>query len=436
MPALGKWARLDGRPGGGGRSLVMRAPAAPLSAASIVRRYYGVWLVYSLAGGFLAGVYPLFLRSRGLNQFEINSLLAMYFAVTFLLDVPTGAFADAIGRRLAFVLGCAMRCLGFGLYFVSHTYVLFLVAETIDAIGTAFCNGAIDAWGVDALDEAGFEGTKDRIFSRISQLSSLGFMATALVGALVAQIDIAWPWLLGAGGFVVSGLFGTLLRERPRLASGGGHRAMREAIGARIGAGLRRGFSIRSVRLLSYAEAIVLALWAPYWLEWPLLFKDGYGAGVWVVGWIFCVLGLGRMIGAEAAARMVGVVPRRPRLLSGLMIASGALLAGAGFAAGRPNVALALLFLMNVFQGAREPLALSWFNEQLEADERATMLSFRGTMATAGGSMGLLLGGYVADLRGIPFAWKLAGTLSLVAVPCYLTLRPRPSLTAPERTLP
>jgi len=44
--------------------------------------------------------------------------------------------------------------------------------------------------------------------------------------------------------------------------------------------------------------------------------------------------------------------------------------------------------------------------------------------------------GYLADLRGIPFAWKLAGTLSLVAVPCYLALRPRPSLTAPERTLP
>jgi MFS family permease len=413
----------------------MQSPPDLLSAASVVRRYYGVWLVYSLAGGFLAGVYPLFLRSRGLNQFEINSVLAMYFAVTFLLDVPTGAFADAIGRRLAFVVGCALRCLAFGLYFLSHTYVLFLVAETIDAAGTTFCNGAVDAWGVDALDEAGFVGTKDGLFSRISQLSSLGFMATALIGAVVGQVDIAWPWLLGAGGFVVSGLVGTLLRERPRLPSGG-HRAMREAIGTRIGAGFQRGFGVRSVRLLSLAEAIVLALWAPYWLEWPLLFKDGYGAGVWVVGWIFCVLGLGKMLGAEAAARMVGVAPRRPRLLSGLLIASGLLLAGAGFAADRPSVALALLFLMNVCQGAREPLALSWFNEQLEPEERATMLSFRGTMATAGGSMGLLLGGYVADLRGIPFAWKVAGTLSLLAVPCYLALRPRPDLAAPRRTLP
>ena len=47
--------------------------------------------------------------------------LAVYFAVTFLLDVPTGAFADAIGRRLAFVLGCALRCLAFGLYYLLAT---------------------------------------------------------------------------------------------------------------------------------------------------------------------------------------------------------------------------------------------------------------------------------------------------------------------------
>jgi MFS family permease len=401
----------------------MASPPARLSTASIIRRYYGVWLAYSLAGGFLGGVYPLFLRSRGLSQFEMNSLLAAYFAVTFLLDVPTGAFADTLGRRLAFTLGCALRCLAFGLYFVSHAYVLFLVAETIDAAGTTFCNGAIDAWGVDALDEAGFQGTKHGLFSRISQLSSLGFMATALIGAYVAAADLAWPWLLGAGGFLLSGLVGTLLRERPRGTPASGHRAVRVAIRVRIGAGLRRGFGVRAVLLLSLAEAIVLGVWAAYWLEWPLLFKDGYGAGVWIVGWIFCLLGLGRMLGAEAAARMAGVASRHPRLLSRLLIASGLLLAGAGFLADRPNLALVCLFVMNICLGAREPLALDWFNEQVGAEERATLLSFRGTMATAGGSMGLLLSGYAVDLRGIPFAWKMAGALSLLAVPCYLALK-------------
>ena len=75
----------------------------------ITRRYYAMWWGYAFAGGFLYGVYPLFLRSRGLDQFEMNSVLACYFVVMFLTDVPTGAFADAMGRRRSFVLGCATR---------------------------------------------------------------------------------------------------------------------------------------------------------------------------------------------------------------------------------------------------------------------------------------------------------------------------------------
>jgi MFS family permease len=406
----------------------MAAPGASLSTVSIVRRYYGVWLAYALAGGFLGGVYPLFLRSRGLNQLEINSVLAVYFAVILLFDVPTGAFADTLGRRRSFIIGCLLRGVGFALYFVSHSYVLFLVAEAVDAIGTTFCNGAVDAWGVDALDEAGFEGTKHGLFSRISQLSSLGFMVSALAGAYVGSVDIAWPWLLGAAGFVLCALAGTLLHEGPRLAAGLGHRALRSAVRTQIGSGLRQGLAIRSVRLLSVAEAIVLGAMAPYWVEWPLLFKDGYGAGVWVVGWIYCVLAIGRMVGVEIAARMFVGPSERPRLLASLTAATGLALTGAGFLASHPNQALVLLVLMNAFQGAREPLAQAWFNEEVEADTRATLLSFRNMMSTAGGAIGLLVGGYVADLWGIPFAWKMAGVLCLLSVPCYLALRLRTDL--------
>src|SRR5262249_14976364 len=195
---------------------VMSGARAPLSTRSIVRRYYGVWLAYALAGGFMGGVYPLFLRSRGLNQFEINSVLAVYFAVSLLFDVPTGACADALGRRGSFVLGCALRAVAFGIYFISHSFPLFLVAEAIDAIGTTFCNGALDAWGVDALDEAGFAGTKHGLFSRISQLSSLGFMTTALLGAFVGNVGLAWPWPLGAGGVLLARPRRLSPLERPR----------------------------------------------------------------------------------------------------------------------------------------------------------------------------------------------------------------------------
>src|SRR5262249_14909237 len=129
----------------------------------------------------------------------------------FLTDVPTGAFADALGRRRSFMLGCALRTVAFTVYFFAYHYPMFLIGETIDGIGTTFCNGAIDAWGVDALDQAGFRGLKDRLFSRISQLTNIGFMTSAVIGAYVADNNIAWPWVLGAAGYSISGVVGARL---------------------------------------------------------------------------------------------------------------------------------------------------------------------------------------------------------------------------------
>ncbi|MBI3825950.1 MAG: MFS transporter [Candidatus Rokubacteria bacterium] len=314
------------------------AEQGALSASAVVRRYYAVSLVYALAGGFLAGgVYPLFLRSRGLGQLEINSVLAVYFAVTFLTDVPTGAFADALGRRRAFVLGCALRAASFALYFVSHAYVLFLVAEAIDALGTTFCNGAVEAWGVDTLDQTGFVGRKDRLFSRLAQLASAGAMIAALVGSAVGSIDLAWTWPLGAAGFLAAALVGgTVLREPSRRAAHVDVAGLRREIVARIGTGLRQGVGVRPVRLLSLAGGVMMATWAAYWLEWPILFKDGYGVGVWVVGWISCLLSLGQMIGSEIAARTTLPASRRPQVLSALVIVTGALLSAAAWV-GRPR---------------------------------------------------------------------------------------------------
>ena len=126
---------------------------------------------------------------------------------------------------------------------------------------------------------------------------------------------------LDAAGFALTGMLGALLRA-PRLGAVAVEvRALPAVMAARIARGVRQGFAVRPVRLLSLAEAIVLFAWAPYWMEWPLLFSDGRGGGVWVVGWIFC-------------------------------------------------------------------------------------------------------GALVVDLRGIPFQWRMAGTLALLAAPCYLALRP------------
>ena len=392
----------------------------------IIRRYYAVWMTYALAGGFLFGVYPIFLHARGLNQFEINSVLAMYFVMLFLTDVPTGAFADALGRRGAFVLGAALRVCAFLLYFTAHHYWVFLIAESIDGIGTTFGNGAIDAWGVDALDDAGYEGLKDGLFSRISQLTTVGFMISSLGGAYIADVNIAWPWLCGAAGYVIAGVIGVCLMtgEKPR-ASGVDLVGLPRQIVRRMVEGVTSGFSSRTVLILSAAGAIQVAAWAPYWLEWPILFHEGFGVGVWIIGWIYCGLAIARMIGAEVVSRMSVDENSRAGRVSGLIGLAGVMLAGAGMFQARPKIALLFLFVMNIATGAVVPMLQSWFNEQIESSQRATMLSFESTFATMGGSIGLFVNGFIADRAGLAMAWQFAGALTLAAIPCYLAIRPR-----------
>jgi MFS family permease len=392
----------------------------------ILRRYYTVWGFYSLANGFLFGVYPLFLRARGLNQFQMNSVLATYFAVTFLTDVPTGAFADSLGRRRSFVLGCLMRLSAFMVYFFAHAYPVFLVAESIDGIGTTFCNGAIDAWGVDELDGAGFSGLKDRLFSRISQLMNTGFMISALIGTYVADVNIAWPWLMSAAGYGISAIVGgTLMRERAGSRAHVDFAKIPAQVVDRVVNGFREGFRSRVILMLSLANGIFFAASAPYWLEWPQYVNDRYGLGIWVVGWVYCLLTVGRLIGAEITMRMRSDESTRATRLIVLIAAASVTFFAGGVAAHRPNLVVALFFAMNVMVGAMMPLMQSWFNEQIGATNRATLLSFNSTFATMGAATGLLSVGAYADVAGIPATWKVCAAIFAVAIPCYWLIRPR-----------
>ncbi|HXZ87576.1 MAG TPA: MFS transporter [Candidatus Binataceae bacterium] len=401
----------------------------------IIRRYYTVWLGYSFANGFLFGVYPLFLRSRGLNQFEMNSVLATYFVVTFLTDVPTGAFADALGRRRSFILGCTLRASAFLLYFFAHHYLLFLLGESIDGVGTTFCNGAIDAWGVDSLDNAGFAGLKDRLFSRISQLTNLGFMASAVIGAYVADLNIAWPWLLGTAGYIGSALMSARLMDEPdRHGTRIEMNRISALVSRRVSDGLRQGIASRSLVLLSLANAIFFAAWAPYWLQWPQYVHDSFHSRIWIVGWVFSLFTVARMLGAEAIMHLRMDEGSRGTRLGLLIIAAAAMLFGAGAAGNRAYLVLIVLTAMNVCNGAMQPLMQGWLNEQIRGDERATLLSFNSTFATAGGSVGLLVNGTIADARGIATAWQFSAILSLAALPCYWVLRAHTPEPAPDLT--
>ena len=98
------------------------------------------------------------------------------------------------------------------------------------------------------------------------------------------------------------------------------------------------------------------------------------------------------------------------------------MLLAAGLGSRHILLVTAALSGLNLRFGAVMPLMQTWFNESIGAGERATLLSFNSTFSTIGGSIGLLLGGAVADYGGFGAAWILAGLISLTAAACFWPL--------------
>src|SRR5258705_12672154 len=74
-------------------------------------------------------VYVAFALSRGMSLVEVMLLKSLYGAVIICTEVPTGAFADRVGRRMAMMLGALAMVAACLLYQVAHGFTLFAVAE-------------------------------------------------------------------------------------------------------------------------------------------------------------------------------------------------------------------------------------------------------------------------------------------------------------------
>jgi MFS family permease len=398
---------------------------------SIIRRYYAVSACYAFGPLFIFAVYPIFLRSRGLDQFQINVVAAAYVLMTFLTDVPTGAFADAVGRRAAVVVGCALHAAAFLLYFLAHHYLYFIVAALVDGLGTTFGNGPIDAWAVDALDAAGFEGPKDAVFSRKFQLGEITGMCGSLAGAYIGQASIAAPFLLStfiwiAAGAAALGMMGRSTGHR--IAPG----QIANEIRRRSIDSTRLGFAHRGVRLLSIAGLISASLWYGWGQEWQHYFNHGFNSGIGRVGWVSVALIAAQVAGLELAARLPGAWEKRVWFIAAMSAFSSCAVIAAGLAGGRMWFALTAVTAATCAQGIAGPMAFAWYNEMIAGENRATLLSFGTTMSTLGGVIGLPVQGKMVDAFGTATTWRLAGALSLTNVACYLALARTPVVSDGE----
>lgn len=367
-------------------------------------------------------IFVAFMRSRGLTFEQIALLHALYSVVVLLVEVPTGALADRLGRRESMMVGALAMVASCLTAFTAHGFAAFAVAEVLAALSMALCSGADSAYLFDLLQGNRRGEEYPNRESAASAWHQAGSGLACAAGGLLGEIDLALPYLatalVSAAAFVSALMLRSERPARPRMRT--------RSVAAELGVymhHMRR--SVRDVLtsrqlawVIAYSAVVFVLLRSTVVLYQPYL--DARGFSTAEIGFVYAgVYFLASFVArrADALRRWLGEETLIYGLLGSLSLSFILLNQFEGEWA-----PLCMLAVQAVANGLYSPLAKTMLNRHIsDSDRRATILSVESIARRA--AMGMFWP--VAGTIGAASAMYLCGGIGFVGFFVLATLATR-----------
>jgi MFS family permease len=364
-----------------------------------------------------------FFKSNGLTMTQIMVLQSAFSIAVVLLEVPSGYFADVLGRKRSIILGSILGFFGMTWYSLAAGFWQFLVAEIVLGVGSSFISGADTALLYDTLVETGRAGQYKKIEGVNSALGNFSEATASVIGGLLASISIRLPFFIEAGVLLVGVVIALTLVEPHASAAAGGRRASwRDILG--VVAYAMHGH--REVRwLILFSSFVGASTLTMVWFVQPLFGASGLPLQWYGVAWAVLNASVGLFsLYAYRVERVIG--EGVSRLLMVALVAVGYLV----FSRWQMLAALPVLFVFYFARAMNGPLLSDAINRRIPSDIRATVLSVNALVgrlifSAVGPSVG-----WVSDHAGLGNAlltsglfYLAAGSISLVMLTATLKRR-------------
>lgn len=359
----------------------------------------------------------IFYTDHGLSASEAFQIKAVYSILIVLLEIPSGYFSDALGRKRSLIIGAVLGTLGFAIYSGFQGFWSFLIAEAVLGIGQSFISGSDSALLYDSLLVAKRDNEYARYEGRLTAIGNAAESISAFVGGLLALISLkSLFYAQTAVAFIAVPAAITLVE--PIIDDA------KEKI---------------KPSLKGVLKIVHWAIVENKALRWRLLYSSVIGTGTLTMAWIYQVFLSNDLsfsnsrIGIIAAALNIVVaivttyawrLERRfkmAHLLSVIFfgVISGYLLMGV------INSIWSLIFLFTFYltRGIATPILKDAVNMKTPSEYRATVLSMRGFIIRLLFAWIGPLTGWMADQAnyGTAMMW-LAAIFTVLAVIPYLRL--------------
>jgi hypothetical protein len=358
----------------------------------LLSRYY--WYQAVSTATLFQAVYFVYYGQRiGLSLATILALQSYSTALRAALDLPLGALADRLSRRLCLVGAGTDVFLGAAVVLVWPSLAGAWAAETFFAVAGALRSGADSALLYDTLRADARLDLYPHAESRGQAMASLGSGVAAVLGGLLAAVDLALPYLVTLITAAAGAALAWTLDERRigETAHAGASRGrMREAAAV--------AWRTPTIRwAIAVAMLAVTASHVYFYLQQPYL--EAVGVPLALFGVVFAATKALTALVSASAYRIDAVHGQRRAVA--LMTAVPACGLGTMAIVGVPAGAL-LILTRGLLDGLWMPLVNVYLNRLVASRLRATMLSLQSVLARLTLALTLAVLGLLTARLGLP----------------------------------
>jgi MFS family permease len=386
------------------------AAVASAPPGTDLRRFYLYQVINEFS--FTASIWIVFLQVRGFSLAEIGLAEACFHLAPVTLELPSGSFADVLGRKWSLAAGALLMAVSTALMFAADSIWMLLPAMYLNGASYAFRSGAQQAFLFDTLEQ---DPAGNRFTSLLGKLNSVAYIAiaaTSALGAALAERDYAWPFGLAVGAAMAATWLAAGLKEPPRDPE------LRRGMAGTVVEALR---IVRGNRQLLTLVVFTATLWTVSALVhlYAQAVLTERGLTTSQIGLVFGVTLFSTAIGAALAGRLSRIRSFRfwTVAATGAIAGSALLLGGAS-----PLVAVIGLIVAELIVGAFEPIVAHRVNDAITSAQRATILSVEGFLYSVTMIWAFPLFGWAAERWGWLNAYAVAAVLVVILLGIYLVV--------------
>jgi MFS family permease len=262
------------------------ASSEPLSGAVAKEQVKNVplkrWLRafdgYNLATNTVltSAIWVVYLAAHGYSPFAIGLFEMTFHVAKFVAEVPTGIFADLLGRRKSLVVYCMISACE-SLLFLIPTTPLLILAFTLAGIAFAFRGGANEAllWTLAGYAKSSDEAEDQtrvysKLVSRMVMVGLIGEVVGTACGGYLGNILQVLPFI-GRACVIALSIVPLLMLPEQRATSTG---QVRPQALRHLGIGLRAVWRSPALIVLLLVSGLTESCWQTIYFYYQLYLHD------------------------------------------------------------------------------------------------------------------------------------------------------------------